>query len=533
MADILFAMRIKGAKIWAENGQLFYEAPHGTLSRADIETLRERKPEIFEFFARSTAHLAGEPPLGPRAVSERAPLTPIQLYLFNRMAASGGKSLRAPTVLTRLVGPLDGEALERALIELVRRHELLRARVMVRDGVPVLETVEPIACPLQRVRLTDGSLAAREARAKLMVQQLVAERIDVSVDPLFMAWLLMLDEHDHVLLLALDHLIFDVPSIDILQRDLSALYAQATYGRQAALPPIPLQFVDYAVWHAAVRRSRIDALAGYWERRLSGARHLRVFAEEAREAARPSAARFRFRFSPSLAAALRVFSVKHRTTLMMTLLTAYVATLSRWCEETDLVVQVPTTARRYTQLQNTIGPIATVLYVRLEVRNADSFLDLLSRVIAEYDSAYAHDDSGAIFAQTPRPDYASNPGFNFNSNPALDWRAAGGPADVPLHAAHFPVSVPFGDEVAAALQEPQLFIVELRGDIAGSFGYRADRVRATTMKRFEQSLQFVARRMVEEPTGCLPRLPESRATVGGPANSLQRREGMPDAQCYR
>ncbi len=505
MADVLFAMRTRGARIWTEGGRLLYEAPRGALDRSDFETLRTRKSEIIEFLGRSDG-APRDPPLEPRHPSEPVPLTLTQSYFFNRIMAAGGRSRRVPTVLTRLTGPLDIQALEQALIELVRRHELLRCRIALREGVPRLETAEIRELPLQRIHLTGGSLAARETRAKIFVRQIVETPTDLATDPLFLPQLLVLGELDHILLIAMDHLIFDLPSLGILQKDLAALYAQAAHREPAALAAIPLQFADYAVWQQKVRPSRIDVHDAYWEKRLGGARHVCVFAEEGQYSPHPTIARFRFRFSQPLTAALRAFSLKSRTTLMMSVLAAYVAMLSRWCRTTDLVVPVPTIARRYPQLQNTIGPLGTVLYLRVEVREEDSFHDLLSRVVEEYNSAYEHDDSGKIFAHTPRLPFVSNPGFNFNSNLVFDWSGVRGPSHSPLQSAHFPVSLPFTEDLATALQEPQLFLVDLAEQLTGSFAYRSDRVRATTLKRFEQSFQLFAQTLVQDPAGRLPRL---------------------------
>lgn len=512
VAEILFAMRAKGARIWTDSGRLLYDAPRGALSGPDLETLRAWKPEIIAFLGRSAGAVPEDPPLGPRQPDERIPLTPVQSYFYNRIAAKGGRSTRAPAVLTRLMGPLDIEALEKALIELVRRHEILRARIVVEDGAPTLEIAKSRELRLETTALPAASLAAQEAAARREIRDFIAVEIDVATDWLFSARLVTIGALDHVLLLAMDHIIFDAPSMDILQRDICALYAHAADGKPHSLPDIPAQFADFAVWHAKVRPTHLDPHDAYWRDRLRGAGHTPVFTPQRSRCAAAKAARWRFRFDRDLTAQLRAFSLRHKTTVMMSVLTAYAATLFRWCRTADLVVPVPAIARRYAQLQNTVGPLGTVLYLRLEVRDGDSFLDLLNRVVGEYDSAHQHDDGGRTFARTPPAPFAANSSFNFSSHdyraslhPALDWSAAG-PRGQRLRSVYFQADIPFSDDFTKSLEEPQLLMFDVREEMAGVLVYRADRAGLADIRHLERTFRLLARTMIENPAAPLPRL---------------------------
>jgi len=496
--DILFAMRTRGIKIGIRDGQLVYEATRGAIDRSAIETLRARKLDIIEFLNQAHPLVPVAPPLKRRAPHQRAPLTPMQRSYFARVAATGGKSRRGPTILTRLLGDLDVQSLERALLALLRRHEILRVRIATAGDVPTLETQELHEFRLATLHVTGDSLPAREIAAKQMIRELVTEPFFQQTDPLLMTRLLVLGPQDHVLLVAMDHMLFDLLSVDILLRDLLACYAHEAHGAPLSLPSVGLQFPDYAAWLATLCSAAHGARDTYWTERLSGARHLRVFTDSTQSAGSPRVARLRFLFDPSLTLALRRFSAQRRTTLMMTLLTAYVATLFRWCNDDDVVLQVTTTARRYPQLENTVGVLVTVLYLRFAIRQHLSFDALLAQVISTYNDAYEHDDFGRLAAQRPRPPFASNPGFNFNSLPAPSSPAHHPSRSGGLEFSPFPVSLPFGDDFAVVTEEPQLFVLDSNDELGGSFAYRADQVRVATMKRFEQSLQAVARRMTEK-----------------------------------
>ncbi len=520
VSELLFTLRTKGAHVWTADGRLLYDAPRGVLSRRDLDALRAQKSEIIAFLGHSRPSVLEDVPLGRRAAGERVPVTPVQSYFFDRMAAMGGKSRRAPAVLTRLTGSLSITALQRAFLELVRRHEILRASILVKDGVPLLQIEDRRESPLEPLHLAGASTAARETAARRVIQELVAPQIDVASDPLLMARLLVLGELDHVLLIALDHILFDAPSTQILQRDLCGLYAEAAHGRPASLPDIPVQFPDFAVWHHKVRATQFDAHDSYWEDRLRGARHLYVFPERNGASAPPRAARWHFRFDRRLTAGLRAFSLRQRTTLMMSALTAYVATLARWCDTTDLVVPLPTIARRHAELQNTVGPLGTVLHLRLEVRENDRFLDLLARVVGEYESAYEHDDAGKRFAQSPAPPFASNPCFNFSSHevrtslqPALDWSYASGPGPR-IESGYFPVDIPLSKELTESLEEPQWLMIDVGEELAGTIVYRADRATLRDIRQLEQSFRRLARQMIECPAMRLSEFEPSSESKG-------------------
>jgi len=511
VTDLLFAMRIKGAKIWSNEGLLLYDAPRGALSPSDIEILRARKQEIVALLNRSPpSWLLRTPPLGRRLPSERVPLTPLQWSFFRKAIAAGGVSKREAVLVSRLRGPLDISALRQALRDLIRRHEILNTRIVVRDGVPLQETAPVGALRLEPIEMPGGSLGEREKSARSIVGQLVAAPTDMAKDPLFVAELLVLDERDHVLLIAMDPIAFDPGSIPLLQRDLCVLYARAAHGKPAPLPPVSLQFADYAVWQQKALGPWADERVGYWVAQLSGARRLTVFSEDGPTT--PRLGLSSFRFDQALTAALRRFSLQHRTTLLMSLLTAYVVTLSQWCGTPDLTLQVPPIARRFRELQHTVGPLGTVLYLRVRLRPEDRFLDLLLRVVADFNAAYEHDDGGKVVADLPRPPFASNPRFNFISQeliasiqPDLGWSYATGPDGSEITVERFEVDLPDDGQI----EEPFLRVVDRRDHLVGLLSYRAQRVMPGTIHRFEQSFRFFVQTMMDEPTSRLPRLPQT------------------------
>jgi hypothetical protein len=267
---------------------------------------------------------------------------------------------------------------------------------------------------------------------------------------------------------------------------------------------VGLQFYDFAIWQQQALRQREDANAAYWNSRLAGARRLRVFAEQGLVRASPGAALSHFTFDRGLTTAVRELTVQRGTTLLMTLLTAYLVALSRWCDTNDLVVQVPTIARRHPEVQHAVGPFGTVLFLRVQLRQQDSFVGLLARVVDEFNTAYEHDDAGGILAARPSPPYASNPRFNFISQsligsiqPTFDWSHVRGGDGGPITFERFDAKGPAG----AQHEEPFLRMIDRRDELVGLLAYRTDRAKPETVKRFERSFGVVMEGMTQRPGG--------------------------------
>ncbi|MFL5539462.1 MAG: condensation domain-containing protein, partial [Longimicrobiaceae bacterium] len=175
-------------------------------------------------------------------------------------------------VALRLAGELDAAALERALGEVVRRHDSLRTRFAEVEGAPVL-----VAEPFAGFALAADDLSAlaaeeREAAVRRRAAEEAWRPFDLAAGPLFRARLLRLAEREHVLLLAMHHVVSDGWSLGVLFRELSALYAAYREGRASPLPEPPLQYAGYARWQRErLRGAELERQLAYWRERLAGA----------------------------------------------------------------------------------------------------------------------------------------------------------------------------------------------------------------------------------------------------------------------
>ena len=218
---------------------------------------------------------AGLPVLPPVVPAERTGALPLsfaqeRLWFLDRLEPESA-AYNIPAAL-RLAGALDEAALERALGEIVRRHEALRTVFAEVDGAPV-QVIAPFggfALPVED--LSGLGEAEREAAVRRRAGEEARRPFDLAAGPLFRAALLRLGAEEHVLLLSMHHIVSDGWSMGVLFRELSALYAAYRDGRESPLPELAVQYADYAVWQREQLAGEVlDRQLAYWTERLAGA----------------------------------------------------------------------------------------------------------------------------------------------------------------------------------------------------------------------------------------------------------------------
>ena len=161
--------------------------------------------------------------------------------------APGNPVYNVPVVY-RLTGRLDVEALQGALDEIVRRHETLRSTFSAIDGRPRQEIVDATRIRIEVADLGRLQAAAANAEVDRLINEEASQPFDLARGPLLRASLLRLDHEDHIFLLTMHHIVSDGWSVGVFVQELAALYPAYARGRPAALPELPVQYADYAVW---------------------------------------------------------------------------------------------------------------------------------------------------------------------------------------------------------------------------------------------------------------------------------------------
>ncbi|MCC6557807.1 MAG: amino acid adenylation domain-containing protein, partial [Polyangiaceae bacterium] len=308
---------------------------------------------------------------------------------------SPGSAVYNVPLAMRLGAPIDARALERALTEIVRRHEALRT-TFIREGGGGAQVIGPArAAPLRRVDLSRSLPAAREAEAARLAAEEAAAPFDLARGPLMRSALIRLGPADHVLLLTLHHIVFDGWSTGVLTRELGALYDAFVAGRPSPLPELPIQYADYARWQRdRLQGDRLSELVGYWERALAGAPTLLTLPSDR---PRPAVQSHRgalqvFQVPRAETSAMRALAQEQRATLFMAATAAFGVLLGRRAGVEDLLIGAPVANRTRAEVEGLIGLFVNTLALRVDLRGAPSFLEVLGRVREVTLGAYAHQD---------------------------------------------------------------------------------------------------------------------------------------------
>ncbi|MBN8231300.1 amino acid adenylation domain-containing protein [Corallococcus macrosporus] len=335
------------------------------------------------------------PPVVPVSRDALLPLSFGQQRMwFIEQLTPGGISYNVP-YFARLTGALDVPALERALAVLVERHEALRTTFAVVDGQPVQRIAPSLSLPLRVESLEALPASEREQALRRTAEAEARTPFDLGAGPLVRVRLLRLGETEHVLLLMLHHICCDGWSLTVMERELQALYAAFRTGTTPALPALPVQYADHAVWQRQwLRGEHLTQQLEWWRGALTGAPPA---LELPTDRPRPSAqstrgAVHRHALPPELGKALEVLCRRQGVTLFMALLGGMHLLLSRLSGQDDIVIGSPISGRTRQEVEPLIGFFINTLPLRVQGEGSLGFGELLRRVRKTCLDAYAHQE---------------------------------------------------------------------------------------------------------------------------------------------
>ncbi|WP_037909308.1 condensation domain-containing protein [Actinacidiphila yeochonensis] len=207
--------------------------------------------------------------LPSRSERGRAPLSFAQRSIWRAEEVVPGSALHNETAAFRLAGPVDADALERALAALAPRHEAMRCAIVAdADGRPWQHFADRVQHTVERTDLTHLPAEEREERLAELVRQAAALPLDLARPPLMRTCLYRLGEDRHLLLFVAHHIVVDAWAFGTFLEGLAAQYAAETGGPAVEEPAPGPDFGDYAAWQ------RGDPAAGrgldHWRERLDG-----------------------------------------------------------------------------------------------------------------------------------------------------------------------------------------------------------------------------------------------------------------------
>ncbi|OYD09603.1 non-ribosomal peptide synthetase [Paludifilum halophilum] len=295
-------------------------------------------------------------------------------------------------------GTLNLDALKDSLKQLIERHTILRT-VFESDGegYPVQSVLTQSELPLEYKDLSHLPPEEKEESLREIFHREARRPFQMTEGPLFRLQLLRCDEKEHRLIFNMHHMISDGWSIGIMIREISEIYSKICAGTNVNLPPLPVQYGDYALWQKEYLTD--EALKNqliYWKKQLGGeipSLQLPVdTSSESSELQDQGNSRITYRLSEDLVQRLKEISHKEQATLFMTLLAAFKVLLHRITDQDDILVGTPIVNRDRRELESLIGLFLNTLVLRTDLSGNPSFTEQLQRVRTTSMDAYSHQE---------------------------------------------------------------------------------------------------------------------------------------------
>ncbi|HEY0605464.1 MAG TPA: condensation domain-containing protein [Herpetosiphonaceae bacterium] len=301
-----------------------------------------------------------------------------------------------PQVL-RLEGPLNTEALERSLDEILRRHEILRTTFANVDGEPAQVVAPELHLALVHSSVEEQPDTDREAAALQLVIADAQRPFDLHRGPLVRGLLVRLGEQSHMLALTLHHIVFDGWSMGTMLREIAALYQAFVTGTSAPLPELLIQYGDYAAWQRErLQGERLERQLAFWKEELGGKVAALNLPTDRPRAVGPSftanGAKLPLHIPRPLTDALTELSKQEGGTLFMTLLAAFQTLLHRYSGQPNILVGSPIANRNQDELEGMIGFFNNMLVLHGDMTSDPTFRELIGRVRTTTLRAYEHQE---------------------------------------------------------------------------------------------------------------------------------------------
>ncbi|HEY3861188.1 MAG TPA: amino acid adenylation domain-containing protein [Verrucomicrobiae bacterium] len=497
-------LEAKGAELWVEDGRLRYRGAKDLLTAETLGRLKENKAEVISLQRERAEH------------STLCPLSTGQLALWFLHQLAPASPAYNVGFAARIHSPVDVAAMRRALESLAARHVGLRATFPQSNGAPVQELHKRLPPSFETAK------AAGMAQKELMVEVAKSYQrpFDLEKGPLLRAHLFTCAEDDHVLSIAVHHLVCDAWSLWLLLEELGALYhAETKPGSNGALPALAAGYPDFVRW-------QLDMLAGpegeelrdFWKNRLAGELPvLNLPTDRPRPAIQTfNGSSVNFQLSPALTAKLKSFASAEGATLYTVLLAAFEVLLHRYSGQEEIILGSPTSGRTQREFADVMGDFINTVVLRSSSAGDPSFRGFLAKTSELALDAIAHQNYPfPLLVDQLRVDRDPSRSpifqvlFNFQKpqrfQDVIELWVAGETGQ----------RVQWGGLSLGAMPLPQqegqfdvtLEMIEGRASLFGVLKYNTDLFDQTTIVRMAGHFETLLQGIVSDPATALSRLP--------------------------
>ncbi|MCW3466354.1 non-ribosomal peptide synthetase [Chitinophaga nivalis] len=433
-------------------------------------------------------------PVTPAPVSAYYPLSAAQkrLYILDQFE-DNSTAYNIPFV-ANVTGSIDPDRLEQALQALIQRHAALRTSFTVMNGEPVQIVADTATCSLQRQTV---ATAAVHDTATAFIRP-----FDLGVAPLLRASLLELPAQQQVLLLDIHHIIADGVTLEVLLKELLALYEETT------LAPLAIQYTDYAVWQQSQQDSpQLQEQAAYWQQQFGAANGGIPALSLPADYPRPAIQSFEgdemfFELPAALSKSLQIAAGQHQATTFMLTFAAYSILLAKYAGQEDIAVGTPVAGRTHADLENIIGLFVNTIVLRNQPTGDISFRTFLQQVKDNLLHAAANQDyqfEALLDSLAIKRDLSRNPLFDT----MFSYQHIG---TLPLQTPHFSLQ-PYELQANTAKFDLAFSVNEHAGNSRLAVNYSTRLFKPDTIRRMGMHYQHILRCILEQPDILLRDIP--------------------------
>lgn len=328
---------------------------------------------------------------------------------------------------TRLRGELDRSALQQAVNYVVSRHEILRTTYHNDDGQPCQHVHKSLNQTINELTVDPSTPAAQNPPIDETLAAICRAPFDLSRSPINVTLIKMTDQ-EHYLIINLHHIACDHSTVTRCLHEIADAYDQHVQGNNPTDPLPPLQYADYVIWSTEHQNQpALNNKLATWSNRLSGFSGLLELPIDVPRPPQPSfqGSQLRFSFDATVSASVAEFSRKNASSIYLTLLSSFSALLSRYCNQTDIIVGTPFSTRGDDSLETVFGCFINTLPIAIDLGDKPSFSRLLGKVTEAVMEARDNQDvplESIVETVNPHRDASYNPlfqtGFVFQEPPA-------------------------------------------------------------------------------------------------------------------
>ncbi|MDQ2696972.1 MAG: condensation domain-containing protein, partial [Pseudomonadota bacterium] len=298
----------------------------------------------------------------------------------------------------KLEGALDVEILRQSFAALLARHEVLRTAIRSDDGEPWQAIAPAVDFPLPVIDLGSLDPDARQAAVQTGLARLFEAPFDLACPPLLRAQVLRLGPRQHVLAVALHHLISDAWSATLAIRELAAGYQALHRGQPPALPELPVQYADFALWQRQYLQGPVlKRQLAYWRQTLGAGQSRPWLLDLPTDKPRPAVQSYRAgslirRLPRELSHRLHGFAAGQGLSAFAVVLAGFAVLLHRLSGQDDILIGTPVSNRRQAGTESLLGILLNNVVIRSRLDDGLDFAGFARRINAALLDAQAHQD---------------------------------------------------------------------------------------------------------------------------------------------